>query len=97
MEQIDPQRKPMDIISPNLNSYYHVFVLGDVGISYYFLVAQTIKKSISNNAQKYKIQKGIEAIRYIFIAFTSISYFTGNIKDFDLAIGLLTAGIPNIC
>lgn len=32
-------------------------------------------------------------IGYILIIFLTTSYFTGNIKDFTLAIGLLTAGV----
>jgi small-conductance mechanosensitive channel len=42
---------------------------------------------------KYKSQKGVEVIGYFLIVLITISYFTGNIKDFGLAIGLLTAGI----
>lgn len=42
---------------------------------------------------KYKTQKGIEVIGYIIVILITITYFTGSIKDFGLAIGLLTAGI----
>lgn len=42
---------------------------------------------------KYKTQKGIEVIGYIIVILITITYFTGAIKDFGLAIGLLTAGI----
>ncbi len=42
---------------------------------------------------RYKSQKGIEIIGYLFIIIITISYFTGSINDFGLAIGLLTAGI----
>jgi small-conductance mechanosensitive channel len=35
----------------------------------------------------------VELLGYALIIFLTISYFTGNIKDFTLAIGLLTAGI----
>ncbi|MCB0639220.1 MAG: mechanosensitive ion channel, partial [Lewinella sp.] len=37
--------------------------------------------------------KGIEIIGYLLIILLTVSVFTGNIKDFTLAIGLLTAGI----
>ncbi|WP_316931783.1 mechanosensitive ion channel family protein [Mangrovimonas xylaniphaga] len=52
-----------------------------------------LKKNLPDNSVKYKSQKGIEIIGYILIGILAISYFTGNIKDFGLAVGLLTAGI----
>lgn len=56
-------------------------------------VRKLLKKSLSNNEIKYKSQKAIEIIGYALIILITISYFSGNIKDFGLAIGLLTAGI----
>lgn len=56
-------------------------------------VRRLIRKRLPDNAIKYKSQKGIELIGYFLIALITITYFTGNIKDFGLAIGLLTAGI----
>ncbi|MDX1350112.1 MAG: mechanosensitive ion channel [Putridiphycobacter sp.] len=50
-------------------------------------------KKLPDNAVKYKAQKGIELIGYVLVILITISYFTGSIKDFGLAIGLLTAGI----
>ena len=52
-----------------------------------------IRKKMPDTGTRYKSQKGIEVVGYIFLTFLTISYFTGNIKDFALAIGLLTAGI----
>lgn len=52
-----------------------------------------LQKNLPNTRTRYKSQKGIEVIGYIILIFLSISYFTGNIKDFALAIGLFTAGI----
>lgn len=52
-----------------------------------------IRRRLANSETKYKSQKGIEVLGYIFIALLTVTYFTGNIKDFALAIGLLTAGI----
>lgn len=56
-------------------------------------VKRYLKRKLPDNSVKYKAQKGIEVIGYFFIILISISYFTGSIKDFGLAIGLLTAGI----
>ena len=52
-----------------------------------------LKKRLPDNALRYKSQKGIEIIGYFLVVLITITYFTGNIKDFGLAIGLLTAGI----
>jgi len=52
-----------------------------------------LRRNLPNTSVRYKSQKGVEIIGYILIVLLSISYFTGNIKDFTLAIGLLTAGI----
>jgi small-conductance mechanosensitive channel len=51
------------------------------------------RKKLPDSSLRYNSQKGIEIIGYFLIVLISISYFSGNIKDFTLAIGLLTAGI----
>jgi len=57
-------------------------------------VRKLLKKTLPDEGSiKYKTQKGIEVIGYIFVVLITITYFTGTIKDFGLAIGLLTAGI----
>tara|TARA_Y100000589_G_scaffold240659_1_gene228201 strand:+ start:720 stop:1631 length:912 start_codon:yes stop_codon:yes gene_type:complete len=56
-------------------------------------VRRLLKKRLPDNALRYKSQKGIEIIGYFLVVLITITYFTGNIKDFGLAIGLLTAGI----
>jgi len=68
-----------------------------IGLSVILILLQFIKKllrkKITLASARYKTQKGIEIIGYILVILMTISYFTGNIKDFTLAIGLLTAGI----
>lgn len=56
-------------------------------------VRRLLKKRLPDNALRYKSQKGIEIIGYFLVVLITITYFTGNIEDFGLAIGLLTAGI----
>lgn len=56
-------------------------------------IRRALKKNLTNNSLKYKVQKGIEVIGYLLVVLITITYFTGNINDFGLAIGLLTAGI----
>lgn len=57
------------------------------------LVRRILRKQVTDTAARYKSQKGIEIIGYIILVFLSFSYFTGNIKDFTLVIGLFSAGI----
>lgn len=52
-----------------------------------------LRKKIKNSTARYKSQKAIEFIGYVLLVILSFSYFTGNIKDLTLAIGLLSAGI----
>ena len=56
-------------------------------------IRRIIKRKLPDNTVKYKVQKGIEIFGYVIFVLITISYFTGTIKDFGLAIGLLTAGI----
>jgi len=57
------------------------------------ILRRALKRQIPDTSLRYKSQKGIEILGYILIVLLSISFFTGSIKDFGLAIGLLTAGI----
>lgn len=52
-----------------------------------------LRKKLPDTTIRYKSQKAVEFFGYILLILVSISFFTGNIKDFALAIGLLTAGI----
>jgi small-conductance mechanosensitive channel len=57
------------------------------------LLRRFLRKKLPNSVTRYKSQKGVEIIGYILIIFLSITYFTGNITDFTIAIGLLSAGV----
>lgn len=57
------------------------------------LLRRVLKKRLPDSTTRYKSQKGIEIIGYVLIILLSITYFTGNITDFTVAIGLLSAGI----
>ena len=56
-------------------------------------IRHLLKKILPNHAVKYKAQKGVQIVGYVFVIFMTFTYFTGSIKDFGLTIGLLTAGI----
>lgn len=57
------------------------------------VLRKLLKSGVTDSDARYKSQKALEVAGYIFIIILSASYFTGNIKDFTLAIGLFTAGI----
>lgn len=77
-------------ISTNIIKYLIWIVVIFVLIAW---IRRLLKKNLPNSPIKYKAQKGIEIFGYILIVLITITYFTGSIKDFGLAIGLLTAGI----
>ncbi|AVI50865.1 transporter [Pukyongia salina] len=70
---------------------YLLWVLFIVGLLQFF--RRILRRNLPDSNTRYKSQKGVEVIGYIILIILSLSYFTGNIKDFTLAIGLLTAGI----
>ncbi len=70
---------------------YLVWVIFIVAIIQF--LRKILRKNLPDSNTRYKSQKGVEVIGYLILIFLTISYFTGNIKDFGLAIGLFTAGI----
>ncbi|MCI2229133.1 mechanosensitive ion channel family protein [Polaribacter sp. MSW13] len=76
--------------STNIIKYLVWIVLVFVFITW---IRRILKKKLPNNNIKYKSQKGVEVIGYVFVILITVSYFTGSIKDLGLAIGFLTAGI----
>lgn len=70
---------------------YTIWV-GFIVTAIYFL-RRFLKVNLPNTLVRYKSQKGVEVIGYILLIVLTLSYFTGNIKDFTLAIGLFSAGI----
>lgn len=57
------------------------------------ILKRILKKKIPEATARYKSQKGVEIMGYLILVILSFYYFTGNIKDFTLAIGLFSAGI----
>ncbi|MBT8288379.1 MAG: mechanosensitive ion channel [Flavobacteriaceae bacterium] len=52
-----------------------------------------LRRKLPDTSVRYKSQKAVEFFGYVLLVIVTISFFTGSIKDFALAIGLLTAGI----
>lgn len=77
-------------VSANIFNYiiWAVFILFSIAF-----LRRYIKRKLPDNRIRYKSQKAVEIFGYILLIIVTISFFTGSIKDFALAIGLLTAGI----
>lgn len=77
-------------VSSNIIKYliWAVFILLSIGF-----LRRHLRKKLPDTGIRYKSQKAVEFIGYVLLVIVTISFFTGNIKDFALAIGLLTAGI----
>jgi len=77
-------------VSSNIIKYiiWAVFILLTIAFLRRFL-----RKKLPDTGIRYKSQKAVEFFGYILLVIVTISFFTGSIKDFALAIGLLTAGI----
>jgi len=56
-------------------------------------IRRFLKRNIANTSVRYKSQKGIELLGYFLLAFITVLYFTGSIKDFTVTLGLLSAGL----
>lgn len=57
------------------------------------IIRRFLKRNIANTSVRYKSQKGIELLGYFILAFITVLYFTGSIKDFTVTLGLLSAGL----
>lgn len=81
------------VTNPTLYSVFKYVLLVGFVLFLIQLIRRFLKKKVTDTSVRYKSQKGVEIIGYIILIILSFSYFTGNIKDFTLAIGLFTAGI----
>ncbi len=79
--------------NPTIYSIIKYLAIVVVILTFIQFIRKVLKRHIANTSFRYKSQKGIEIIGYFVIILISISYFTGNIKDFTLAIGLFSAGV----
>lgn len=70
----------------------YVFFVLLILIVMHFL-RRILKKKLPETTVRYNSQKGIEIIGYVILIILTITYFTGNIKDITLIIGLFSAGI----
>ena len=78
---------------PSWAIFIKYIVLVMLVIGFIQFLRRFIRKNLPNSKVKYRSQKGIEVVGYLVLIILTLSYFTGNIKDFTLAIGLLSAGV----
>lgn len=79
--------------NPTLYSIFKFILLATFVLAIIQLFRRFLRKQVTDASVRYKSQKGIEIFGYVILILLSFSYFTGNIKDFTLAIGLFSAGI----
>ena len=70
---------------------YLVWLALIIGLIQY--LRRMIRRKVTDSNTRYKSQKIVEVFGYLLLVVISISYFTGNIKDIALAVGLFTAGV----
>ena len=87
------QIKQWLIDNPLIVSVLKYLVLVVFVIVLMHFIKKVLRRNIPIATARYKSQKSVEIIGYLILVFLSFFYFTGNIKDFTLAIGLLSAGI----
>ena len=79
--------------NPTLFSITKFLVLVIIIVICIQILRRFLRKNIPETSARYISQKGIEIIGYVLLVILIISYFSGNIKDFTLAIGLFSAGV----
>ena len=89
MEQI----KQWTIDNPTLYSVVKYVLLVVFVFVLIQLVRRLLREQVTDSTARYKSQKAIEIVGYVVLIFLTVSYFTGNIRDFTLAIGLFSAGV----
>ncbi|MCB0698422.1 MAG: mechanosensitive ion channel family protein [Chitinophagales bacterium] len=57
------------------------------------MLRRMLRRVLPDSNVRYKSQKGVEIIGYAIIIFLTVTYFSGRVNDFALAIGLFTAGV----
>ena len=70
---------------------YLVWLALIIGVIQY--LRRLIRRKVTDSDTRYKSQKVVEVFGYLLLLVITISYFTGNIKDIALAVGLFTAGV----
>lgn len=57
------------------------------------LITRYVNKNVKDNSARYRTKKIVRLLSYILIALIAIFSFTGNMEQFGLSLGLITAGL----
>lgn len=57
------------------------------------LITRYINRSVKDNSARYRTKKIVRLISYVLIGLLAIFSFTGNMEQFGLSLGLITAGL----
>nr|AWJ66221.1 conserved protein [uncultured bacterium] len=78
---------------PTVFSLFKFSLLVIAAILAVHYLRRSLKRIIPDTTVRYRSQKGVEVLGYILIILLAITYFTGNVQDFTLALGLFSAGV----
>ncbi len=57
------------------------------------LITRYVNKNVKDNSARYRTKKIVRFISYVLIGLIAIFSFTGNMEQFGLSLGLITAGL----
>lgn len=57
------------------------------------LITRYISKNVTDNSARYRTKKIIRLVSYVLISLLALFSFTGNMEQFGLSLGLITAGL----
>lgn len=57
------------------------------------LITRNVNKRVKDNSARYRTKKIVRFISYVLIGLIAIFSFTGNMEQFGLSLGLITAGL----
>jgi small-conductance mechanosensitive channel len=57
------------------------------------LITRYVNKNVKDNSARYRTKKIVRLLSYILIGLIAIFSFTGNMEQFGLSLGLITAGL----
>lgn len=57
------------------------------------LITRYINKNVESNSARYRTKKIIRLVSYVLISLLALFSFTGNMEQFGLSLGLITAGL----
>lgn len=92
MQSLEFIRQWMEAHPTTASLLRYLVWMGVISVLMIFL-RRWVRKKVEDPNLRFRSQRGVELFGVLILFMVTISYFTGNIKEFALAVGLLTAGI----